>query len=73
MEEYGSREYESVTMDCICANHNISKGMMYHYYSNKDELFLACVQDTFQALKDYIVENAEKPDGCNTLDTIRNF
>lgn len=73
MEEFGSQEYENVTMDCICAKHNISKGMMYHYYSNKDELFLACVQDTFHALKDYIEENAKEPDGCNALEAIRKF
>lgn len=73
MEEFGSHGYENVTMECICANHNISKGMMYHYYSNTDELFLLCVQDTFHALKDYIAENAQKPDGQNALDVIKNF
>lgn len=73
MEEFGSQEYETVTMDRICANHDISKGMMYHYYSNKDDLFLLCVEDTFDALKVYIEEHAEKPDGQNTLETIRNF
>lgn len=35
-------------MERICGNHGISKGMMYHYYSNKDELFLLCVERTFQ-------------------------
>ena len=39
MEEFGTRGYEEVTMERICSGHGISKGMMYHYYSNKDELF----------------------------------
>lgn len=50
MEEFGSHDYDAVTMDSICMNHSISKGMMYHYYSNKDDLFLLCVRDLFEAL-----------------------
>lgn len=73
MEEFGAGEYEAVTMDCICANHDISKGMMYHYYSNKDELFLLCVKDTFRGLKDYIEEHAQEPNGRNTMETIRSY
>ena len=41
LEEFGSAGYDAVTMDGICAGHGISKGMMYHYYANKDELFLS--------------------------------
>lgn len=73
MAEFGSGEYETVTMDRICANHAISKGMMYHYYSSKDDLFLLCVEDTFRALKEYVETHAQKPDGQNTTETIRNF
>lgn len=73
MEEFGTGEYEAVTMDRICASHNISKGLMYHYYSNKDELFLLCVEDTFCKLKDYVEEHAQRPDGENTLEVIRDF
>ena len=34
--EFGAAGREAVTRDSICANHGISKGMMYHYYANKD-------------------------------------
>lgn len=34
MEEFGTLGYDKVTMERICGNHGISKGMMYHYYSN---------------------------------------
>lgn len=73
MEEFGAGDYETVTMDRICVSHHISKGMMYHYYANKDELFLLCVEDTFRLLKDYIGEHAQEPDGQNSLETIRNY
>ena len=51
LEEFGTYGYDKVNMERICGNHGISKGMMYHYYSNKDELFLLCVERTFQELR----------------------
>ena len=59
MEEFGARDYDAVTMDRICGSHGISKGMLYHYYPNKDALFLLCVQRTFQGLQRYLLENRE--------------
>ena len=38
MHEFGAHGYASVTVDSICAKHGISKGMLYHYYSGKDDL-----------------------------------
>ena len=38
-EEFGSSGYDGVNMEGICTRHGISKGMMYHYYANKDDLF----------------------------------
>ena len=35
LEEFGTSGYDNVNMERICGNHGISKGMMYHYYSNK--------------------------------------
>ena len=42
--EFSASGYDKVTMENICTRHGISKGMMYHYYSGKDDLFLLCVQ-----------------------------
>ena len=65
MEEFGANDYGQVTMEAICTRHGISKGMMYHYYSNKDELFLLCVEDTMAALRAYLerqcAELAQRP------------
>ena len=35
LEEFGTYGYDKVNMERICGNHGISKGMTYHYYSNK--------------------------------------
>ncbi len=73
MEEFAADEYDAVSMGRICSRHKISKGLMYHYYKSREELFLLCVEDTFRAMRDYILENARKPDGENTKETIRDF
>lgn len=54
MEEFGTYNYSDVTIDNICSRHGISKGMMYHYYSGKDDLFLLCAREMFQALKEHM-------------------
>ena len=51
LEEFGTCGYDRANMEHICGKHGISKGMMYHYYSNKDELFLLCVERTLSDLK----------------------
>ena len=73
VEEFGQDGYEKVTIERICSNHAISKGMMYHYYSNKDELFLLCVQKTFETLKNHIEQNIEELSKQNTFDAIKNY
>ena len=55
MEEFGTYNYSDVTIDNICSRHGISKGMMYHYYSGKDDLFLLCAREMFQALKEHML------------------
>lgn len=66
LEEFGTYGYDKVNMERICGNHGISKGMMYHYYSSKDELFLLCVQITFDTLKNYVEEHTAALNGRNT-------
>lgn len=73
MEEFGNQDYDKVTMECICSKHGISKGMMYHYYSNKDELFLLCVKETFDTLKDYVEHEISSIIHLNTVEAIEKY
>ena len=73
LEEFGTLGYDKVTMERICGNHGISKGMMYHYYSSKDELFLLCVERTFADLKAHVERDAGEPSGQNILEDIKSF
>ena len=73
MDEFGSRDYNQVNMETICKNHCISKGMMYHYYSNKDELFLLCAQKTFDDLKVYVEQNMTTSGTEDPLQHIQHY
>ena len=73
MEEFGAHGYDKVSMENLCTRHGISKGMMYHYYSNKDELFLLCVQDVFQNLKAQIEQEIVQLEQQSPLAAIREF
>ena len=73
LEEFGTADLEAVTMDSICANHGISKGMMYHYYANKDELFLACAADIFQALDGYLRREAGALAELPVIEAIKGY
>ena len=48
--EFAERGYLGASVNTICAAGNISKGLLYHYYTDKDTLYLACVQQCFQEL-----------------------
>ena len=69
MEEFGTHAYEEVSVESICSVHGISKGMMYHYYSGKETLFLLCVGHVFESLCAFVrAHPMQSP--CTGLDSV---
>ena len=56
VEEFSTVGYEAFTMDGLCARHKISKGMLYHYYTGKEQLFLLCAERVYRSLEAYLRE-----------------
>ena len=73
MEEFGSRGYEAATVDGICGRGGISKGMLYHYYTGKDALFLLCVGDMFRGMAEYVGQAMEEGGVDSGRSCIRRF
>lgn len=46
--EFAEHGYTNSSLNQICARGSISKGLLYHYYSNKNALYLACVAVLFR-------------------------
>ena len=50
LAEFAANGYGGSSVNTICAAQGISKGIVYHYFESKDELYLACVEECFQCL-----------------------
>lgn len=64
LQEFGQKSYGEASLNTICGSGNISKGIIYHYFQDKEELYLICVKECFDALTDYLdgaVSLAHKP------------
>ncbi|WMM24936.1 TetR/AcrR family transcriptional regulator [Tissierella sp. MB52-C2] len=52
--EFGTNSYAEASLNAICKIGNISKGIIYHYFKDKDELYLVCVSECFHALTTFL-------------------
>ena len=60
LEEFGQNDFNTASTNTMCKNHQISKGLLFHYYKNKDEIFLLCVKKCFTDLSNYLKNNYVK-------------
>ena len=54
LQEFAVRGCDAASLNTICAENEISKGNVYHYFKDKDELYLLCVAECFDRLTDYM-------------------
>lgn len=59
IKEFAVKGYGQSSVNAICASGNLSKGVLYHYFNDKDEIYIMCVQACFDALCDYLSDNLE--------------
>lgn len=64
MQEFGKNGYAASTLNAICSSDKISKGLLYHNFRGKDELYLICAKRCFQEVADYL-QSLEKPVGLH--------
>lgn len=59
MEEFGINGYANGSINNICKK-EINKGLIYHNYKDKDELYMICVKKSCERMIDFMdQENAE--------------
>jgi AcrR family transcriptional regulator len=56
--EFGEKSYAEASLNTICSAGDISKGIIYHYFKDKDELYLVCLKECFDELTAYLSERA---------------
>lgn len=52
--EFGTKSYETASVNSICSAFHISKGLIYHNFKNKEDLYLQCVTACFQQMTAYL-------------------
>ncbi len=57
LQEFSEKYYAEASLNSICSIGNISKGIIYHYFKDKDELYLVCIKECFDNLTAYLSEN----------------
>lgn len=57
MEEFGAKGYAAATIGTICGEHGIAKGLLYHNFTGKDDLYLACVSRCFDEVTAYLQQD----------------
>lgn len=63
LEEFGQNDYFTASTNNICKNNGISKGLLFHYFTTKDEIFMECVKKCFDELSLYIEEHIHTSGG----------
>lgn len=56
IQEFGTKGYTGFTLNGVCYNYGISKGLFYHNFKGKDELYLACVSKCFSDVTSFLKE-----------------
>lgn len=54
LQEFSEKSYGEASLNMVCAAGTISKGIIYHYFRDKDELYLTCIRECFDALTGYL-------------------
>lgn len=62
IEEFGTFPYDTASINNICIKHKISKGLIYHNFKNKDELYLICIKECLDSMNENFFINNKSSD-----------
>ncbi|MEG2929879.1 MAG: TetR/AcrR family transcriptional regulator [Oscillospiraceae bacterium] len=66
-QEFGQQGYGLSSINNICTEGDISKGIIYHYFKDKDELYLVCIRELFDSLTEHLRKELSHVDGTNEV------
>jgi TetR/AcrR family transcriptional regulator len=64
LDEFSQKDYDSASINQIIQNAGISKGSMYHYFQNKEDLYMHMLTKVMEEKTKFLqaaVQNAGKP------------
>lgn len=58
MQEFSSMGYEKASLNHVCQTEHLSKGIIYHYFKDKDDIYLQCIKTCFDNTADFLAAQA---------------
>lgn len=52
IKEFGTKDYNTASVNAICTDNAVSKGLIYHHFKSKDELYLECIRLCYEKMKE---------------------
>ncbi|MGL5328035.1 MAG: TetR/AcrR family transcriptional regulator [Peptostreptococcaceae bacterium] len=72
IEEFAVNGYKSASTNSICKSAKVSKGLLYHYYSTKENLYLSSLRHVIDEFKKNIYVNIDD-DNKKGIDYISEY
>ncbi|HFU4459328.1 TPA: TetR/AcrR family transcriptional regulator [Streptococcus suis] len=74
LREFATKGYKGFVINELCKVDGISKGVLYHNFSGKSDLYLACVQESFEkALAVFMGEDGQVPSLSDYMERRHQF
>lgn len=64
LDEFAAKDFEAASLNSIIAKAGISKGSMYHYFANKEDLYLYIIDQIMKTKEEFLTQAltaSEKP------------
>lgn len=64
LDEFADKDFETTSLNSIIAEAGISKGSMYYYFANKEDLYLYIIDQIMKIKEDFLnkaLATSEKP------------
>jgi TetR/AcrR family transcriptional regulator len=72
MQEFAGNDFQQASLNRICAASGLSKGIIYHYFQDKEDLCLACVRQAAEQMLSLLQENYH-PRGNSIEEDLQNY
>ncbi|HFU4501985.1 TPA: TetR/AcrR family transcriptional regulator [Streptococcus suis] len=74
LREFAAKGYKGFVINELCKVDGISKGVLYHNFSGKSDLYLTCVQESFEkALAMFMGEDGQAPSLADYMERRHQF
>lgn len=70
--EFGKNGYAGASLNTFLSNNGLSKGLVYHYFKNKDQIYLECASACFNLLTQELSSVEYKGSAQNILKSYFN-